>query len=45
MKSKTYEKVLKGTVDKLLESHVNSACWFIVYQPKLPKGAEKFKRK
>ncbi len=41
-------KAAKITVAKAAESvvktNVNSTCFFVAHQPKLPKGAEKFRK-
>ncbi|SFS02658.1 cyclic lactone autoinducer peptide [Anaeromicropila populeti] len=38
------EKITAWTAEAMVKQTVSSACWFFLYQPKLPKGAERFKR-
>ena len=45
MKRINSEIVVKKAVDKLIRGNVNSACFYWFHQPKLPKGAEKFRKK
>lgn len=43
MEKKTYGRILVGVADRVMKTSVNQACVFFTYQPKLPKGVEKFK--
>ena len=36
--------VLASTAKKVVSANVNSCCMYVMYQPKLPAGAEKLKR-
>ena len=36
--------VLARTAKKVVSANVNSCCMYVMYQPKLPEGAEKLKR-
>lgn len=39
------KKMVARASEAVVSSNVNSACVFVVHQPKLPKGAEKFRKK
>lgn len=48
MKTKLEKKIAKGTVlvlDTFLKLDANSASCYILYQPKVPKALEKYRRK
>ena len=36
--------VLARTAKKVVSANVDSCCMYVMYQPKLPAGAEKLKR-
>ena len=38
------KKALAKAAKAVVSSNVNSACIFVAYQPKLPKGAEKLRK-
>ena len=44
MKKTVCEKAVAEFAYKLVKQNVNSACFWCVYQPKLPKAAEKLKK-
>lgn len=44
MKKDICNRIVTGAVEKLIKFNVNSACWFVFHQPKLPKGTERFKK-
>ncbi|SFR80944.1 cyclic lactone autoinducer peptide [Anaeromicropila populeti] len=39
---KTNLKAAKLTAEFLIKRNVNSACWFLWHQPKVPDGYKKF---
>lgn len=41
--SKQTAKVVAGTLNKMLKVDANSTSCLVVYQPKAPKGLERFK--
>ena len=41
--SKQTAKVVAGTLNKILKVDANSTSCLVVYQPKAPKGLERFK--
>ena len=43
-KKNTFNTLLKRAAEKVVYDNVNSACLLVCYQPKLPLGAEKFKK-
>lgn len=40
MKLKT-QKIVVNSVDRLLKKHIDTACWYIFYQPSTPKKVAK----
>lgn len=38
------KKAIAAAAKMATSANVNSACHFVVYQPKLPKGAEKLRK-
>lgn len=38
------KKAVAATAKAAVSTNVNSACWFVAHQPKLPKGAEKLRK-
>lgn len=39
------EKAMASTAMAVTKSSVNSLCMFIMYEPELPKGSERLKKK
>ena len=39
-----FKKAVAATAKMATTANVNSACAFVVHQPKLPKGAEKLRK-
>lgn len=38
------KKVIAAVARTATISNINSTCFFVAYQPKLPKGSEKFRK-
>lgn len=45
MKITLYEKLLIQAGEKMVKRRVNTCCGWFYYQAKLPKSAEKYKKK
>lgn len=43
-KANIVKKAIAAAAKKATSINANSACNFVVYQPKLPKGAEKLRK-
>lgn len=43
--TQTAKIVMAKAAESVVKTNVNSACIFVAHQPKLPKGAEKFRKK
>lgn len=42
---KTAKIAVAKAAESVVKTNVNSTCIFVAHQPKLPKGAEKFRKK
>ncbi|SFR69241.1 cyclic lactone autoinducer peptide [Anaeromicropila populeti] len=40
----TVKAAIVSLSEQVVKNNVNCACWWFLHQPKLPKGAEKFKK-
>ncbi len=43
-KTNIVKKAIAAAAKMATTANVNSACHFVIYQPKLPKGAEKLRK-